>query len=174
MNLILLGGNSIDNKKWIKEVEQHLRPLFETTRIVYYEHWETGGLMINLDKEEEKLIETVRGLDKYMIFAKSAGSLVTIKAIYENKILPEKCIFVGLPLKWAKKNNFNIDLWLKNYSVPTVIIQNTDDPLASSQEVQSFLKQENTINIGLKEFPGNTHDYNKLDLIYSLTEDLLK
>ena len=44
----------------------------------------------------------------------------------------------------------------------------------SELEVQSFLRQENTINIGLKELPGNTHDYNEHDLIYSLTEDLLK
>lgn len=174
MNLILLGGNSIDNKKWINDVEQNLKSLFETTKIIDYEHWETGGLMINLDKEKEKLIKTVQGFKRYMIFAKSAGILVTIKAIYENKILPEKCIFAGLPLKWAKKNNFNIDVWLRNYSVPTVVIQHIDDPLASSQEVQSFLRQENTINIGLKELPGNTHDYNEHDLIYSLTEDLLK
>ncbi|MGI5841449.1 MAG: hypothetical protein ACOX6N_04500 [Patescibacteria group bacterium] len=173
MNLILLGGNSIDNKKWIEAVEICLKPLFQSTIIIDYDHWQTGEWMINLDKEKEKLALTAKNYDQYMIFAKSAGSLVAIKAIYEKLISPQKCVFAGIPLNWAKKSNFDIDTWYKDYSISTLAIQHTNDPLASSKELSDFLNQLTT-TVKIEELPGDTHDYNELDTIKRLVSGFTK
>lgn len=171
MNLILLGGTSVENKKWIEDVENLFKPLFKTTKIIYYDNWQTGQWMINLDKEKEKLIKVTKNLDKYVIFAKSAGSIVAIKAIFENKIFPQNCLFVGIPLKWAKKNNFNIDNWFRGFSVPTVILQHTSDPFGSSKEIKDLISNKDITNVELKEIPGNTHDYNEFDFIFNLLDN---
>ena len=174
MNLILLGGNGIDNKKWIEDVETSLRPLFQSTTVVNYDHWQAGEWMINLDKEKEKLVETVKSAGEYVIFAKSAGSLVTVKAVYEKLISPPKCIFVGVPLKWARKNNFDIDTWYQGLSIPTMVIQHTDDPFASSKELTDFFSEKSAKPIKFEELPGDTHDYNELEAIKKFVLDFIK
>jgi len=173
MNLILLGGNSIDNKKWIENVESCLKPLFQSTTIINYDHWQTGESMINLDKEKEKLAEIAKNLGEYIIFAKSAGSLVTVKAVFEKLISPQKCIFAGVPLKWARKSNFDVDTWYKDYSIPTIAIQHTNDPLASSKELSEFLTQLSK-TVKVEELTDDTHDYNELDTIKKLVSDFIK
>jgi len=173
MNLILLGGNSIDNKKWIENVETYLKPLFQSTTIINYDHWQTGEWMINLDTEKEKLTQTAKNLGEYMIFAKSAGSLVTVKAIFEKLISPQKCIFAGIPLNWARKSNFDVDIWYKDYLVPTLAIQHTNDPLASFKELIEFLSQL-TKSVKVEELPGDTHDYDEQDIIKKLVSDFIR
>jgi len=172
MNLILLGGNSINNKKWIEDVESCLKPLFQSTTIINYAHWKAGEGMIDLDKEKEKLAQTAKNLDGYIIFAKSAGSLVTVKAIFEKLISPQKCIFAGIPLNWARKSNFDINAWYKDYSIPTITIQHANDPLASSKELSEFLSQLTTM-VKVEELPGDTHDYNEFDIIKKLVSDFI-
>ena len=114
MNLILLGGNGVDNKDWIEEIELILKPYFKSTQIQYYDHWKSGTELINLNKEVDKLIKNINLKAKYIIFAKSVGSLVATKAIFDEKILPIKCFFVGVPVHWAYKHNFDINKWFKN------------------------------------------------------------
>ena len=122
MNLILLAGNSIDNREWIEEVESVLKPLFYSTQIQYYDHWQSGEELIDLDKEIKKLTETTKSKKQYIIFAKSAGGLITLKAIYQRKISPSRCIFVGIPINWAKKYGFDIAKWFKDFNIPLIII----------------------------------------------------
>lgn len=174
MNLILLGGNGIGNKTWIELVEISLKPLFQSTTIINYDHWQTGEWMINLDKEKEKLSKLAKNEGDFVIFAKSAGSLVAIKAIYEKLISPKKCIFVGVPIKWARKNSFNIDSWYKNFSTPTTIIQHTSDPFAGADELKSFFSEVLFTPESFEELPGDTHDYNELDTIKKLVSDFVK
>lgn len=173
MNLILLGGNSRNNKKWIETVEVYIKPFFETTTLLNYDHWQTGEWMISLNKEKEKLVEITKGMGSFAIFAKSAGSLVTVKAISEKLINPDKCIFVGVPLKWARKNNFDVDTWYKNYSTPTLAIQHVSDPFASSQELTEFLTSL-TSTVQIETLPGDTHDYDEFDTMTKLISDFTK
>ncbi|MBU1088713.1 hypothetical protein KKA02_02440, partial [Patescibacteria group bacterium] len=143
MRLILLGGNDVVNKEWIKKIERVLKPNFVSTKILNYDHWQTNQPMIDLDKEKEKLTKIAKNSGNFVIFAKSAGILIVLKTIFENKISPKKCIFVGIPLKWARENNFDIDTWFNNYSTSTLVIQHTKDPFASSEELKQFLSDKN-------------------------------
>ena len=173
MDLILLAGNSIDNKEWIEEVESAFKPFFSLTQIQYYDHWQSGKELIDLNKEIKKLTETTKSKKQYVIFAKSAGSLVTLKAIFEKKISPHKCIFIGIPINWAKKYGFDIKKWFKDFDLPSLIIQHTNDPIASIQELSKFLKKETVANCKLVELSGNDHYYSEIDKIKDLTTNFI-
>src|SRR4030042_6785686 len=103
MNLILLPGNTPGNKNWIEEVEQSLKPNFSSTNIQFYRHWQTGDDLVDLDHELEELVDKTSKLSDYLIFAKSAGVVLSVKGICEGKIKPGWCVFVGTPILWAKE-----------------------------------------------------------------------
>lgn len=168
MNLILLAGNSIDNKEWLKKAESVLKPHFDSIQIQYYDHWRLGRDLIDLAKEVKKLAKTTKSKKQYVVLAKSAGNVIASKAIYEKKISPRKCIFIGIPLDWARKHGFDIGKWFKNFSVPSIIIQHSHDPIATPEELSEFLKRENATNYDLVELPGDDHYYQELDKIKDL------
>lgn len=171
MDLIILGGNSVDNVKWIEKIEILLKPYFRSTQIQYYEHWKSDLELINLDKEIEKLIENTKSKEQYIVLAKSVGTLVTSKAIFEQKISPIRCFFMGIPINWAYKYNFDIDNWFKNFKPSLTIIQHTNDPITPAQELRNFLKDENAIDYNFIELPGNDHYYQELNKIADLVKN---
>lgn len=168
MNLVLLGGNSSENEPWIREVEKNLQPYFDSTHVFTYSHWKTGEMLIDINLEITRIEKYVKNLGTYIIFAKSAGCLVVSKAIKERVINPKKCIFVGVPLDWAKLNSFDAPNWLSGNNTPTLIIQHTNDPFATSSQVKLLLDTLNIENTRLKEIPGNDHTYNEIDSLTNL------
>jgi len=171
MDLILLPGNSISNKEWTSKVEKELGNLFDSTKINFYEHWKTGEPAININKEVEKLSALPRENKEFLIFAKSAGCLVTLKALYENKIFPKKCFFVGFPYSWAKNMGFDFDIWFNSTKVPTVFIQNKEDPFMNSADLKKYLLESELQNYKIYEIEGNTHDYENLIRIKNIVEE---
>lgn len=174
MNLILLAGNSISNKEWIEEVESSLKPLFTTTKIHYYKHWSTGDELIDFDKELELLSEGTKDFNQYVIFAKSVGTLLTLKGVKENKLQPIKCIFVGTAINWGRERNFTVDKWLGNYSIPTLFIEKTNDPACSFKDLVELLKDKSVKNSALKEIPGSDHHYEDIELLKTETKRFIK
>ncbi|MEK6846667.1 MAG: hypothetical protein AABY16_00710 [Nanoarchaeota archaeon] len=171
MKLILLGGNSVHNKKWIEAVRDELKNLFDECVVHYYEHWKTKG-EINWNIEIENLVKNI-GDSNCIIFAKSAGIGVALQAIYQKKIKPKKCIFVGIPLEWAEIYGNNLSPYFINYKVPTMFIQQTNDPYTSFNDLKLFLKKNKVENCNLKEFSGNDHNYNDFVEIRKLVKEFL-
>ncbi len=169
MNLILLGGNSLQNKTWIKEVEMVFKPDFDSTRIQYYDHWQTGEKVIGFDKELEKMVSSLAGQKDYVIFAKSIGTFLTLKAVHRKLINPKKCIFVGTPVLWSRAHNFGADEWLEGYSIPTLFVQKTLDPVMHFADLKTLLEQLAVKNYRLVEIPGESHDYESIDQLKGLT-----
>ena len=102
MKLILLPGNSSHNKIWIEEVEKKLKDLFYETKIQYYSHWKDNK-NIDCDLEVSKLTKIVNNLGEHIIFAKSIGTYLVLRAISKNKIKPKKILFIGFPYKIFSK-----------------------------------------------------------------------
>jgi hypothetical protein len=167
-NLILLGGNSPEHKSWIYEVETELGDLFERTYIHVYKHWEENKPLIDLEYEVQKLGDTVKELKNYVVFAKSAGCLVALKAVKDELLHPDKCVFVGLPFTWGEKNGYKCENWLKDYNVPTMFIQKSLDPADSFEKVKDLVTSHNVSNYDLREVPGDTHHYEDLTLLREL------
>jgi len=94
-----------------------------------------------------------------MIFAKSARSLATLKAIYQNKINPKKVFINGHPTNWGKEKGNEFEEWLKSLTHKTIFIQKKSDPQMSFQDLNEFLLQYENLNHKLIQIPGDTHHY---------------
>ena len=165
MNLILLPGNT--DKTWIKEIQRNISPLFKSSFLVEYAHHHKGETIINFEYELDSLNKLIldNKLSDYIIFAKSAGTLLTVKGANEEILKPQKCIFLGLPINWAYKHKFDIDTWIQNYSIPTLFIQQTNDPYYSYKELQTYLHKHSVENFLMHEIEGNNHYYSNLEEI---------
>lgn len=159
MHIIYLAGNSLNNKIWIEKVKSNFDS-FSTGDILYYDHWQTGEKWINLKKESEKLAELVVDKKDYFVFAKSIGSVLALKNIFEKTLTPKKLIICGFPYHAGKKEFENIDKYLKTLILPTMFIQNEFDPLFSFVDLEKVLKENSPTNYQLMKNRGNnTHDY---------------
>lgn len=167
MNLITLGGNSPANQFWTEGIEKIFKQNFDQITQIVYNHWQDNKPLIDLDIEVDKLAKKARG-QKAVIFAKSAGILVTLKAIYENKINPTKCLFAGIPIDWAKQNNFDLLSWITNYSTPTLFIQQKNDPFGDFLKLKELLAERQVQNYTLKQIPGNDHSYTDFEEVKKL------
>lgn len=165
MKLLLFGGNNVRNKEWIEQAEKNLADLFDNTYIHYYRHW-TDNLdsVINFGYELETL-KSLKREDEYCVFAKSAGTLLTLLAMHQKMLSPEKCFFIGFPLKFAEEHNVNTDLLLTNYTCPTLFLQQTEDPYLSFRSLEELLKLKQVKNNLNFEMPGSDHLYNEIELI---------
>ncbi len=173
MNLILLPGNHITNRDRIEKIEKNLEDLFDSTYIQYYKHWQTNKNLINLEEELKILTKEANSFGKYTIFAKSAGALLALRGIFEGKISPLKCIFVGTPMSWDHAINIQADKWLRNYSVPTLFIQQTKDPFMSYQKLVKPLEKSKAKNYQIKEIPGETHNYENISQLKQLVSEFI-
>lgn len=157
MDLVVLAGNHVFNRGWINKVESELRDLFDHTHVVKYHHWQTKSEMIDIDYEISRLSKLVTVLPKYVVLAKSAGVVLTLKAISQRVINPVANILLGTPLHWAKAQGFSLSSLLSNYNIPTLFFQNRDDPIASSQELEDWLVGLNLATYHLTSLSGRTH-----------------
>lgn len=176
MDLILLPGNSRENKSWIDRVDYELKPLFTQSAVHYYDHWwqDDKDAVIDLEVELDKLETTVTQLSSnYVVFAKSAGIVLTLYGIFEGVLNPEVCVFVGFPLYWSRKNGFSVDEWLLEYSVPSLFIQQSEDPALSFEELKAYLLERNVSQHRLIEVPGNDHIYDTIPELKRMTEEFI-
>jgi hypothetical protein len=173
MKLILLAGNGLSNKKWIEDIEHALKPLFGETYVQYYKHWETGGKLIDLNEELSRLQDLTKNFSEHTFFAKSAGTLLVLKGVKEGKLKPSRCIFVGTAIGWGRAEHFDVDLWLENYSIPTLFIQKSFDPACSYHELEELLKDKNAKNFSLEETEGNDHSYNDMETLKDVVKNFV-
>lgn len=168
MNVILLPGNSRRNKTWIDTVANNIRDIFDKVVIQEYSHWDSGNQFIDFDTEIEKLVQYAQGNEPFVIFAKSAGAVLALRAIEKKKIEPKALVISGLPLDLIKDNHIPVDHWLHSVSIPITIIQNDQDPVGSYEQLSEFIRPLNNTNIAIVSYPGSTHDYNDLDHIQGI------
>jgi len=172
MNLILLSGNSLPNEAWIDQVASSFKDSANVL-VHRYRHWKTGEAVIDLDHELAELAESITQFDQYSIFAKSAGTLLAMKGVHEGVLHPAKCVFVGVPINWAREQKFDLGEWLSDYQVPTLFIQQVDDPYATFDELKSFIENAKHPSASFASRPGNDHQYADIDAVKKLTFDFL-
>ena len=174
MDLVFLPGNSVRNKEWIAEVAKVLEGFFDSSKILSYKHWEDSEQLIDFDVEMERLGELTKGMKDYAIFAKSAGVLLALRAISEGIVLPKKCIFVGSAIGMGERMGCDFDSWLRNYSVPTLWIQKSEDPAYHCDRLDEFLKGYGVEKSKLVELSGDDHAYLEVEELRSHIEAFVK
>ncbi|HZM63838.1 MAG TPA: hypothetical protein VFB59_01765 [Candidatus Saccharimonadales bacterium] len=176
MDALILGGNSPHNKEWVQQLRAALTPLFATVATHDYAHWASGGSTIEFDHELRAIQQELRPLQDFVVVAKSAGVLLTLKGMADNTVRPEKVIFMGLPLGYIRQHNLEheFESWLKSLTEPILVIQNAHDPVGSAAEVDRYLRTILSPSlITFVELPGDTHDYIDLPKITTLTKDFI-
>lgn len=170
MNLILLGGNNVGNKMWIKSTEKLFKPFFNT-HVLSYKHWETQDEWINPDIEMKRLARLGERLGDYIIFSRSAGTMITLMSNSKGMIKPKKCIFVGIAVKWSEYYDPDYDSWLRDFKIPNMLIQKSFDPAISCEKLRTFLQERQFENYNLKEIPGDDHYYGNIEELRDMTVD---
>lgn len=171
MKIILLPGNSSSNRKWIEKVRDNFKDIFESINVQYYNHWETGEELIDFSYEKKELVKKINLSKEYAIFAKSAGVILTLRVIVEEKIKPKFCVFLGTPIHWTNANKFGVDEIFGKDDIPKLFIQKSHDPAISFKELDNFLKKSNVRNYKLVEIEGDNHDYDDVERIKTLVRE---
>lgn len=175
MHLIILPGNSKQfNEVWLDESAEQYGELFESVTKHVFHHWENNTENISVSNEVEKLAEEANKLEgEYMIFAKSAGTVVTTKAIAEGKINPVKCVFVGAPWDSFAQEQGNFDEWVKSLTMPLIFIQQTNDMFFKHAQLEELLEKYQLPDYELIEIEGENHAYDNYDFIKNLLSDFI-
>ncbi|MFT4244852.1 MAG: hypothetical protein ACMXYB_05355 [Candidatus Woesearchaeota archaeon] len=166
--VIILGGNSPSHREWNKSLKESLKNIFNTDEeyeiLSYsYKHWTQGGDFIDFAFEYNEIKKMYSQNESVIIVAKSVGTLLAFKLIYDNIILPKFCVFMGVPINWAYEYNFKIDIWSKRFGVPTLFLQNSQDPFCSSQMLEEYLEVQKVSNCKLITFKNSTHKYENFE-----------
>jgi len=170
MHIIYLAGNSLNNRTWIEKVKLEFDN-FSTGTILNYDHWTSGNKFIDFETESDKLAELVKTQNNYFVFAKSVGSILALKAIYEKTFSPQRIILCGHPYLLAKEVNLPINDYIKSLSTPTIFVQNELDPLYNFSKLEEALKELSPINYQLIKNPNNnTHDYEDYEKLVDLAK----
>jgi hypothetical protein len=167
MNALFLGGNSPRHQVWIHEMANALSAPLDKAVIHEYMHWETGEKSIDMDHEISKIGIEMADLKPYLVFAKSIGTMITLKAMYEKVINPEACVFLGLPLNAITDMGLPVQEWLESVRVPIYFLHNQNDPYGSADELKAMLP-DNIDQSNITVLPGETHDYNDVSVMSDL------
>ncbi len=174
MHIIYLAGNSLSNKDWIEKVKSEFDH-FSTGEIPYYDHWTSENKFINFEAESQKLTKLVKNQNNYCVFAKSVGTILALKTIYEKTFNPQKAIFCGHPYLLAKKAKLPISDYLKSLSIPVAFVQNEFDPLYRHKQLKGTLKKYSPANYSLiKNTNIDTHSYDNYKKLVSLAKRFFK
>lgn len=175
LEIIVLGGNSRGNKQWVASVASELGEIHASIVAFSYSHWNLSEeTIINLDSELYRLRGLLKDKRRYVFVGKSAGALLVLKGVYEKKLFPLACIFLGTAVLWGRENSFKIDDWLKEYSVPTLFIQKEADPAIGSDELSVLLKKKNANRCRVSSLLGDTHEYTDYQQYGKLTKEFLR
>lgn len=174
MEIIYLPGNSVDNKSWIEEIKTNFDSI-SSGKILYYDHWQSREKWINIDRENEKLKELVKGENDYNVFAKSIGTILTLKGMDENYFKPKKAIFCGFPYSAGERAGIKINECLKSLTIPVIFIQNEFDPVGGFKELTEILMNNSPANYRLIKIANNsTHNYENYDELVTITKEFFK
>lgn len=168
MKAFLLAGNSVSNKDWIESVKKEFDKEFECS-ILYYRHWQNEGDMINLVGEAENLKMLVENEEEYVVFAKSAGTILVLQAISKAVVNPKFLMLVGIPLRFTD----DVEVLIEQNEINTLIVQKTNDNVATFDEVKSVVEKSGNKNYELREIPGNDHYYSNLEELRAMFVDFV-
>lgn len=175
--ILLLGNNQKASKILFKKIKKKLQKRFDKIITIHYLHWgQVNRKTINLDLELERIVKKIDNNIKndYIIIAKTVGVLVALKGIYEGLLSPKKCIFIGIPIIWARLNDLEIDLWLERYNnIPTLIFQKQEDPSMEYKDLKRYMERMNKKHYEIKKIEGSGLYYDEIEKYFSLFQDYL-
>lgn len=170
MKILLLAGQGINNKTWIEEVRDTFKTVYDDCEIMYYDHWESGEPKADVDKESEKLINIVNGINgEYMIFAKSIGSVIYLNSIGRLSKQPVKVVLVGVPYNLATEKGYDFNTLKALVDYPVSIWQKESDPYAGFNELSGIAGGSVSVNkYEVEGEPSDDHHYASMEKLLEI------
>ncbi len=152
MRPLFLPGNSPANGPWIDEVARAFAPLWGPGHVQRYRHWE--------DPAPDARIDFAAELDRLpprasVIFAKSAGALLTLQAWATGRLATERAVLVGVPVRFARAAELPIEDWLRRLPCPCLVLQQEADPALPAAALGPLVTTPGTV----VAVPGDDHHY---------------
>jgi predicted alpha/beta-hydrolase family hydrolase len=85
--------------------------------------------------------------------------LLALSCIKTNELKPAACLIMGLPIRFADKLSISLVNLLKCVNIPTLIVQNENDPAGSYDDVVRLIRSAGNNNVSAEKLPGDNHDY---------------
>jgi hypothetical protein len=176
MNIVLLGGNHVMNKSWVEDIAKNVGDIFDKAVVQDFLHWQKGEQDIHMDEEVAKLAEITGEWIDYIVFAKSIGTIVALKALFEKKISPKKVVFLGFPYEHSKEQGYETDKYLEALSVPTFFIQKSEDWAMHYDDLEKLVKEKVKGEYKLLKYhrdgePDTEHHYADIEYLKSLLKE---
>lgn len=160
--LIILGGNSQGNKKWVQEMNNCLRQSYSSLRF-YYSHWETENSDIDFEKELRQLSKLIKNknIRNYSLVAKSAGFILALQGTANGELRPRTIIGYGLPIEYAEYRGINLKTLIEHSAkaASVMCVQAYEDPQGSLADTERLIADMIPV-VGIE---GQTHDYSQFE-----------
>jgi hypothetical protein len=171
-HLIILGGNSLGNKKWVQEMNNYLRQSYATSKF-YYSHWDTENGDIDFEKEFRRLSKLLKNknIQNYSIVAKSAGFILALQGIANGVLRPRTVVGYGLPIEYAEYRGINLKTLIEHSAkaASVICVQAYADPQGSYADTEKFIVDM----IPLLDIEGQTHDYNQFESMSNIAKEFV-
>jgi len=164
MNVFILGGMSPRHYEWVRQLAEALQPHFDEIRLLDYRHWEQQGAEMDLEYEITQAAALAKDFGEYLVVAKSIGTVLATLATARGLLAPQRCVFMGFPLKVVTADLSEVANALLQLP-PTTFLHNEHDPLGSAEAVKTYVGAHAPAIYDFQTLPGDTHDYIDFDLI---------
>ena len=170
MKTLLLPGNSIENKPWIREIAESFSDSFDEVITHEYDHWEKELPAMNFELELERLKNKVSETDEYVIFAKSAGCILALLAIQQGIVKSSCIVFVAIPFNWSRAEQYPIAKYLQKPPTQILFITKEKDPLCQYKDLEQYLLDNKVNNYKLELYdvagePNDIHHYADTEML---------
>lgn len=156
MKIHVLPGIDPKTEQWANNLIKQLGTADGSVTVQRYLHWESTDIPVQRNKE----IERLKGCSMNLLIGKSLGVGLGLRACIKGIIKPEKAIFIGTPLTSLLKQGHDLKSMVKDAGVPSLYIQQKEDPLGGAASLQNTLPDSRIV-----EVPGGDHQYMNIELL---------
>lgn len=165
MNVHFLPGIDPKTEEWAQTLLQELSFSGDTATVQRYLHYEGPDIPVQRDEE----IKRLAGSSIDLLFGKSLGVGLGLRACIEGVISPQKAVFIGLPLTSLVKQGMDVRAMVEKARVPALFIQQKDDPLGGASSLRQTLTTAEIIEVA-----GNDHQYSDIKELATHIQGWLK
>lgn len=167
MKILGMPGQNAATGPWMDSVLAAIAGGGDECKTLYYDFWNDGTGRPDPPQEIQKVVDF--GPD--LVVAKSMGTLLTVRALVNQRVAPSRCVLIGMPIGNANPElRAVLGAWHER-GIPTLFIQQTDDRTGNFAQLAELVQA--IAPNSLREIPGDDHVYSDVDQLATLISEFL-
>ncbi|WP_318423674.1 alpha/beta family hydrolase [Photobacterium leiognathi] len=150
MNILAIPGKMPATEPWLKQIIDNLDWSDQAVTLHKFSAWDN-----NQEFDIKTEIELLPNRHYDTLITKSIGTLIALRA--QPNITWDRLIFIGVALSLYDDDDRKRLSALTQTATPTLVIQETNDPFGSFNEINTLLG--NSDNVTCIEVAGEHHQY---------------